>query len=318
LILNGWTVTAAFLAVCSAALGLVTVAALLRARARARARRAAHQGEAGSLADLLGLLIGALVIVRLVALPLHYLVLKSYVPFLADQGVMCAYGVTRVQAGWVRAVQTLGPAFLFTGGLWLALAAASARPRLVLAGVAASLALISSVSELIYLAVDKGGQAVTCCTQFSSVPATFERAGVRWTASPFAQPVVFGALQLVLLGGAWSMARSTMGRRNARALLGPALALAGVANLWVSHVFWRDELAPRVLGLPYHRCVYELLTDTRALGLAALFLLMATACVVWPPLLRRAPGGEQVGRALYRAGAWLQLSSLLLVVLHVV
>ena len=312
MILNGWTVTAAFLAVCSALLGLVTLVALLRARAR-------HRDDDGrSVTDLLGLLLGSLVIVRLVALPLHYLVLKSYVPFLADQGVMCAYGVTRVQAGWVRAIQALGPAFLFTAGLWLASAAASARPRLALAAVAAALAIASSGVELIYLAADKGGEAVTCCTQFSSAPAALEQAGVRWTSSPLAEPTTFGGLQLLLLVGAWWLARGAAARRNAPKWLGPTLALAAAANLWVSHAFWRDELAPRVLGLPYHRCVYELLTDTRALGLAALLSLMATACVVWPPLLRGAPGGERVGRELYRTGALLQLSSLLLVIVHVV
>lgn len=314
MILNGWTVTAAFLAACSTVLGLVTLVALLRARAR----HGAGQGDSTSVTALLGLLLGALFVVRLVGLPLHYLVLKSYVPFLADQGAMCAYGVTRVQAEWVRAVQALGPAFLFTAGLWLAFAAACARPRLLLASFAASLALASSVAELIYLAADKGGQAVTCCTQFSSAPATLERVGVQWAASPLAHPASFALLQLVLLAGAAWMGRSDARHRGARAWFGPLLALAGAANLAVSHAFWRDELAPRVLGLPYHRCVYELLTDTRALGLAALLLLGATACAVWPPLLRGARDGARVGVALYRAGFVLHLSSLLLVVVHVV
>lgn len=311
MILNGWTVTAAFLAVCSAVLGLVTLVVLVRARTR-------PSGDAGSVADLLGLLLGSLFIVRLVALPLHYLVLKSYVPFLADQGVMCAYGVTRVQAGWVRAVQVLGPAFLFTAGLWLAFAAASARPRRVLAIVAASLAFASSVAELIYLAAEKGGQAVTCCTQFSGAPATFERAGLQWEASPLGHPAAFVALQFALLAGAGWLGRSSAVRRTARTWLGRALALAAAVNLAVSHAFWRDELAPRVLGLPYHRCVYELLTDTRALGLAALLALGAMACAAWPPFLRGAPEGERVGMGLYRAGFVLHLSSLLLVIVHAV
>ena len=83
-------------------------------------------------------------------------------------------------------------------------------------------------------------------------------------------------------------------------------------------VLVRDELAPRVLGLPYHRCVYELLTDTRALGLAALLLFGATCSAAWPPLLRSAPEGERVGVALYRSGFVLHISSLLLVAVHVV
>jgi len=314
LILNGWTVTAAFLAACSTVLGLVTLVALLRARTR----HPVGEGDASSLKALLGLLLGALFTVRLFGLPLHYLVLKSYVPFLADQGVMCAYGVTRVQAEWVRAVQALGPAFLFTAGLWLAFAAACARPRLALASVAASLALASSIAELIYLAADKGGQAVTCCTQFSSAPATLERVGVQWTASPLAHPASFALLQLVLLVGAPWMGRAAAVHRSARAWLGPLLTVAAAANLAVSHAFWRDELAPRVLGLPYHRCVYELLTDTRALGLAALLLFGATCSAAWPPLLRSAPEGERVGVALYRSGFVLHISSLLLVAVHVV
>lgn len=314
MILNGWTVTEAFLAGCSGVLAMVTLAAVLRARARQRGAA----GDLGSQTALLGLLLGALLTVRLVALPLHYMVLKSYVPFLADQGVMCAYGVTRVQAGWVLAVQTLGPTFLFTAGLWLAFAAASSGPRLALAGVAAALALAVSGVELIYLAMDKGGQAVTCCTQFSSAPATFERVGVQWTASPLSQPALFGALQLVLLIGASWLGRTAEGPPIARAWLAMALAFAGAANLAVTHAFWRDELAPRVLGLPYHRCIYELLTDTRALGFAASLLLGATACVLWPPLLRRAPEGARVGARLYRVGFVLHLSSLLLVGVHLI
>ena len=67
----------------------------------------------------------------------------------------------------------------------------------------------------------------------------------------------------------------------------------GGLNLVATQWAWVDVLAPRVLRLPYHHCVYELITGTPALGLAALLAIAGSAGLSGPLALlawrRRAP-----------------------------
>ncbi|HKQ61754.1 MAG TPA: hypothetical protein VJS92_10705, partial [Candidatus Polarisedimenticolaceae bacterium] len=99
------------------------------------------------------------------------------------------------------------------------------------------------------------------------------------------------------------------------------LALLGGANLFVAHAAWTSELAPRVLGLPYHHCIYELLTDTLALGPAALMAVAGSAGLAWPLALQfgRRCDPETIGavqRAIYRYCAVALASELWIVAIH--
>jgi hypothetical protein len=316
-ILNGWVVGAAFVAAVSGAVALAAAVAALRSAVaatrgalRAETPRRDEDREARAMA-LGALLATTAIVLRCLAIPIHYAVLESYVPALAERGVMCAYGASEVQRELVLAVELSGPLAVFALGAWLvrARAAAVATRRgpaawgLVLAGL---LAVAASGVELAHLFADKGTRPVSCCSTLTGATAVAVAGGARLIASPFSAPALFVAVQAISLALA---ERSRRGRGR-----GWALAAFAPLQLAVAVAFGRDVLAPEVLGLPYHRCAYELVTGTLALGPAALFALAAALAAAWTPFAVASP---EVSAKLARAALTLQASALLLVALHV-
>ena len=80
----------------------------------------------------------------------------------------------------------------------------------------------------------------------------------------------------------WLVGRD--GDRRTRTVSAPwtlSLALLGVCNLLTTYWAWQHTVAPIVLQLPYHHCVYELLTDTPAFGVAAVLAIAGNGCLLW-------------------------------------
>jgi hypothetical protein len=311
MILNVWSVTTAFLAGISALLALAVGALAVRfglaGRGRARvASGAAQTGEESERrARLLLLLVAVLGLVRLVAWPELYLLLTSYVPELAPFGVMCAYGVTRVHPTQVLLLQVLGPALLWGIGLWCALAFADRGGRSGLAPIAwlafalAALALAVSGLELTYVFSEKLGRTVTCCTGADALGGS-ARADLVSPLQSFGVVSARASLALFLAGNgvviafAWLL-RGRLGRlrRSRASLLLAALALLAAANLGLTAGAWLDAIAPRLLGLPHHHCVYELVSGSPDLALAAALAIAGNACLLWPLPLELSSGPER-------------------------
>jgi hypothetical protein len=334
-ILNPWTVSSLFLSGVGLLLAAGALAVGLRGVGAARATSTRASSEAGEdLGHLLVILVGVLALVRLIAWPQFYLLLKSYVPELAPFGVMCAFGVTRIEPTLVAAIELSKPLALFGFGFWWLIVLlerradhvglARARNR-----VAVALALCAAVEcalEIMYVLRDKVGHPVTCCTQFLDTAAASGAASTAAPASGFvgANLALYCAVNALAAGLACAASRAPQKRSRWRASWSvSALAVLAVANLCVTYATWVAVVAPRVLGLPYHHCVYELLTDTPALGLAAVLACLGGACAIWPlglaPWKRRAPEVvERLQSSVYAAGALATASSLIIVLVHVV
>lgn len=314
MILNAWAITAAFLA---ATAGVVALAATITALVGVRTTR--ESAGAGPLFVLLGAILLGL---RIAAVPLHFAVLKSYVPALADRGVMCSYGASQVRPELVRAVEALGAAALLALGAWLvrssALVAAGrgeesarrgdTRQRAPWFALAAAVAVAASAAELVHLFADKGARPVSCCSVHTGTAAAL--GGARLEASLLGAPAVFAATHALLLVALLRAARRGAGAAEAAGVAGLASFAAVVA-----FGFSRDTLAPRVLGLPYHRCAHELLTDTLALGPAALLFGAGIVAAVLAPL---ASGAALITARLHTFAALATASALLVVAIHFV
>ncbi|MBT8484110.1 MAG: hypothetical protein HKO59_12300 [Phycisphaerales bacterium] len=328
MIVNVWTITAGFLAVVGAALavlaGLVAIQTIRGVKGAERTRREWLEDRG----HLLTLLVGVLALVRLVAWPHFYLLLESYVPDLAAYGVMCVFGVTRIEPELVRLLQWGKPVLLAGLGFWWVLGLADAdatttRPLRVRTWLTIPLALgvlVECGIELIYLLREKVGQPVTCCARFRDT----EAAAISDNLSPlYGLSVQTPAVTVVAyVAGSLlvAVAATWLSRRPRPAPVAAWLLVAGVAvSLLLTHWAWVDVVAPRVLRLPYHHCTYELLTDTIALGPAAVLTIFGHVAVVMPPWL--AIAGAQSPRwdgRLYRTGAIAIVSSLVIVGLHLV
>ena len=141
-----------------------------------------------------------------------------------------------------------------------------------------------------------------------------------WISAPAggSLPAALG-LNALAIGGAWTLARTTW---MVRGWAIPAvLSAVGVANLFVTHWCWIDVVAPRVLQLPYHHCLYELITDFPAFSIAALLTVLGNGGLVWPLLLgvwrRRAPDVvAALQRRVYALCAVALASAALIVAVH--
>lgn len=336
MILNVWTVTAFFLAGVGAL--LAAAAAWIAIQGLAGSARAhPERSGAGTNEDrlhLLALVLGVLAGVRLLAWPHFYLLLKSYVPELSSYGVMCAFGVTRIEPELVLAAQWIKPVLLTCLGFWLVHGVAVQRQttqpyfaRYALALLLALLALLDSGVEVTYLTREKIGSPVTCCTQFldtdaaqgasQPVAALPGLSSVNWSADWR----LYAGWNLLLIATCMLLARprargvtSPRSGFPSRVIVPSLLALGGLGNLVLTRWIWLEEVAPRVLQLPYHHCVYELLTDVPALGFAAALMVAGNACLLWPLGL---PSDSSVTRSIYALCAVALATGLLIVGVHV-
>lgn len=236
---------------------------------------------------LLAIVLGTLAITRIVAWPHFYWLLKSYVSNLRPFGVMCAFGVTQTDISLTLSLQVLKPAILLGLTSWHLLGLVDRRTphaplrftRMILALPLSVVMLIEAAMEMFFLFRDKAGQRITCCTPFirtDSVllpddPIPLEHLGI---SSIKQLSVVYFVAHAIMIG------LCVMGtRRASRSFLTSSVligltVLTGFSGLLITYVNWKQQVAPIVLQLPYHHCIYELITDTPAMGLAAVLALV--------------------------------------------
>jgi hypothetical protein len=253
-------------------------------------------------------LLGYLVLgVSLISWLVFYLMLDSFVP--QWPGAMCIYGVTQIGLGsngiygWlpklVSLVQILKPALVFAAGAALVLyqfyrhlGTRTLLPRVAsLFSVVAVMASLDATTALAYLAIPKRENVPTsgCCSASAvghepvQPPGLDEQQRLRW-----------GYYGCYLVIGALLLQRTRRSDRARLSLELPLLAMAAL-TLAVSMQFLIEVASPRLLHLPYHRCLYDLVPGVPESGVVLALLLWGTFCVGWSSLvgwLGRAPGSE--------------------------
>lgn len=318
---------ALFLACAGAALALaagVTAARALMARG--------DRHRATSLMHLAELCLMTLGITALVAWPQLYALMASYVDELRAFGVMCTYGVSQIHPQVVRLLEIGLPLTLWCVGASLLLTWVDrrtptgplSRRRAWTTLGAAAVALATFSLEARYVLLPKAGQPVSCCTQLSgsgvmALPtrSLFPAGGPGGHALPLT--LYFGLTALVIAAALWWAAAPAS---RGRTLLREALPILGILTLALSWAVWIASVAPLALRLPHHHCLYELLTDTLAMGLAGAATVAGCAGLVWLPVIAALgrPAAEEADLALRqvaRACALALASSLTIVAIHI-
>ncbi len=249
---------------------------------------------------LLMLVVVVTLIVFLLAYAHFYWMLRSYVPELATFGVMCAFGVTRIQPTLVLGYQIAMPMVMLGLGLACVLAYIDRREgSLVTLPImlwtmrcTAILGLGACVVNVFYIFAEKAGTPVTCCTQFLDTDAAnfvpIDSEVLARSASGSLRSMVFGVMTngCIILAAVFGRFRYSRGGASVGRPFAVLLALAAVGNLIVTRAAWLDHVAPRVLGLPYHHCIYELITDYPMMAFAAALSLTGNLCLWWLVVLR--------------------------------
>ena len=321
MISNPSSIVAAFVAALEAVLGLVTIAAALRAL-----RRPAGADDAVHFPVLLAATVAGLCAA---SWPLFYLTLQSYVG--RWPGVMCIQGVLRVGAGsegapgglpaLATALSILRPAAVLAAGSWIVLhlsnrgtrTAPLTRRVLAFLALSGALAAAAGGAELAYLLIPKEQRVLAdgCCT----VPANafLDAPGFRPFLGVFGEDGERAGTSALFFGGALVLAIATalLGRRPARALPPVVAAAAACAFLVVALGFANEVASPVVLHLPHHHCVWCLFAQApETLAGAALAVLGAFA-TIWAALAAPAaraaagdPATDRRVRALLRSASF--------------
>jgi hypothetical protein len=293
MILNGYAVLDVFISALRLGLGLLILWLGFFAW-RAWSRRAAAPDDITALENrsyLLFQMAGLLLALNIVAWPILYLLLQSYVP--EWPGVMCIYGVTQIGSDslgpgrflppLLKTLQTTKPALVFLSGAWFVLYLVNRRTRtapltgrlLVVLLASGLLAVGDAAAEIAYVTLPKKEEfASGCCTEAFDgasrasrfLPAAFVGdAEARYLYAAYYTVNV--GMVLALGGYRW------VSRHQAPKGWLPALLLGAVVSLVVNAVFLVEAAAPRLLRLPYHHCPYDLIPKApESLVAVALFL----------------------------------------------
>lgn len=299
--LNGYVVLDAFFSLLACLASVITVVlvgvSLMRLRAGPAGDTTWVEDRVYLAIQLIYVILG-LTVASWVAL---YLLLNDMVPLWP--GAMCIYGVTRIGegsagiTGWlptlVLLAQAAKPLVAFAAGAALVIyrvyrraGASELLPRVLGALlVVALLGTVASATELTYLGVPKRDVPVEsgCCSS-----AAADRDGI---APAHSQPSwltpAFFACPLLLAFLLWPRFRHVEQSRDPAegdaildARLLTSLALAAVA-LVIAGRFAADVAAPALLHLPYHHCVYDLVTVVPESGVALALLLWGSFSVGW-------------------------------------
>jgi len=313
-IVNAFSVVAAFAAILRALLGLIVLVAGILAIRRWRRSRKSEAGE-----ERLYLLLGSCITLALLAIvswPLLYLVLASYVPLWP--GIMCIQGVTRIGTGSVGAAAWLPrllsilavtkPLLIFVSGIWFVLHIANRRSRtdaltgsVLLALVSCGLlAVADSGVETAYLFIPKQEKSLAagCCGVDTAAVASTD-ASLPLLA---AEPDHTRALSTAFLGlGSGIVLALSAAIRRARAGVpsgGPWLwlSLAGaVLSLPLGLTFLGRAAAPWFLHLPYQQCIYCLVGQRPEVAVGIGLYVLGAFGVGWAVVVRRLGKGGGAG-----------------------
>jgi hypothetical protein len=340
MIVNKYSVLSLF--VDSLGLALAAVLALSAAWAARRIRRSRGELDADRaeqtihLATLVAMVCLAILVI---GWPLLYAMLDSFVPEIP--GAMCIYGVTKVMPVANALVQAARPALIFLLGAWLLLESMrrqsglpARRSRGMIALVLlAGLLSVGQGTEIYYIVnLDSLNPVSCCCCCGGGGSAKLQPAAyyLPWAEAGRAGRAAINALFFAgapLLAG-WLLLRARRGAPRSRrlALLESTLLLAAAVGLASAALLvFSEVLAPLLMRLPFHHCLYCLLFNRRAPDAPLIVANVVVGCFTagWAAVLQAALQTESPAaaawhwhRCLCRIGAATLAASVLMVVIH--
>lgn len=337
MILNAYTIVELFVEVISVAvMGWVAVVALALAARWSRARSAEERALVEDRSHLVLLASVVVLGVRLLNWPLFYATLHS---FIADiDGAMCIFGVTQVEPTLTSVAEVLKPATFFLIGGWLVLHQLDQRTRksalmgrkLAFVGVVALLVVGEAVVDAVLIISISPGTLVSCCTTVTDIMERPTRLVPKSLFGPdYAEFLGYG-----LYAGTFLLIACIAGLRGLIApgepprWRRPALGMVFLLALCNSALFVLAQIethAPKIMGLPFHHCLYCLWQYVPDTIVMYGFFIIATCCTGWvlvADLLGRSEETEAelpaYLRRLYGVSMFCYLAALIMNTVHLV
>jgi len=274
--------------------------------------------------------------IRLFSWPLFYTTLWSFVPDI--EGAMCIFGVTQVKPAFTKFIETVKPFVFWLIGAWLLLhvldqatkTSPLMRRRLLLLSLVSIIVFIDSIGEAVLVTQIRPGSPVSCCTTVTDLlnrptrttPESLlglqyaQHLGILYFVTNL---TLIGLIALIL----WRKKLEVTSQRR-RLWLG-FIFLFSLCNAVVFLLSQIEVIAPKIMHLPYHHCLYCLWQYVPDSMLMFLLFVLGTFAVGW------AFGLDIVGRVketadilprylkgIYTFGLSCLSVSLIIVILHLV
>lgn len=338
MIINKYSILMLFISGLGLLLAAATAGAAVWAAWRIRAGRDPQQASAAERSVHLARL-SAIVctIVLLLSWPLFYAMLASFVPEVP--GAMCMFGVTKVMPKTTLLIQVAMPVSVLVFGAWMLLDYARRRSGeairrargMVALALVAGLVAGTSATEVYYVTNMKSLNKVSCCSSFA------REARARLQAPSYYLPWELPAgtrrwlLQSAFFAGAavlvlWLLAKPVPGGGRRRRWFVAENMLLGAASLGfavASLAAFAEVFASRLMQLPFHNCVYCLVTNGRVPDAPVILanVTLGAFAAAWAAMLgiawkRSAPVPESLMRRMRVAGATMLSAAVLMVLVH--
>lgn len=302
-----------------------------------REKKATSLEEKGRIEDqsyLLFLIAIVILIVRLLNWPFFYATLQSFMDDI--DGAMCIFGVTQVRPLFTKFQEILKPVVFFLIGAWLLIhmldVATKTSPlmgrKLLFLSLLSIFVIVDSIGDMVLMMTIKPGFLVSCCTTVTDILTRPTRTTPESLLGPaYAQVLevsyfISNFILLVLLSFMlWRKKRNSISRWKRIPLF--LIFLFSIVSGFMFILAQIETLAPKMMGLPYHHCLYCLWQYVPDSIVMFIFFILGTFAVGWSftteAIGRKAEAARILPRYLkriYSFALFSLLASVMMVIIH--
>ena len=239
--------------------------------------------------------------IRLFNWPLFYATLQSFVSDI--DGAMCIFGVTQVKRILTGVSELIRPVSFFLMGGWLLINSLDHRTRtsplmgikLYFLSITAVVVIAESLLDVVLMFQIRPGTLISCCTTVTDILERPTRLipqsvlGGEYKSTLWYGYYTGNILLMVLCGICLRCITSSSALRWRRPVLG-ILFFYAMGNAAVFILTQIEIHAPRIMGLPFHHCLYCLWQYVPDTILMYILFILGTCAIGWAFLL------DMVGR----------------------
>jgi len=277
-----------------------------------------------------------ILVVRLLNWPLFYGTLQSFIPDI--EGAMCIFGVTQVRPVFTKFQESLKPIVFFLIGAWILVhmldratrTSPLMRRKLIFLSILSIFVVVDSIGDAVLMMTIRPGAVVSCCTTVTDILARPTKTTPESILGPGYAHILeisyfVGNFVLIGLVGfmLWGKKLETPSRRKGIPL--GLIFLFAIVNGFIFVLSQIETLAPKIMHLPYHHCLYciwQYVPDSIAMYL---FFIIGTFAVGWgftaDAIGRKGEAAEILPRYLkgiYGVALFCLSASLVMVIIHLV
>lgn len=254
--------------------------------------------------NLLVMIAVTVFIIKLLLWPFLYVTLNSYIPLV--QGAMCIFGVTQVQPLMSILIQITKPFVFFFLVLWLIVNKIDEKTErsllqkkgfLVLA-LASAISLIDSLFDLIYLTGFDIKTYVACCTTIFDLPerrftATISSVFLGKKYQLYIMPAYY-LTNILLLSFMVFILIYYQHTRRFPFFFVLGSGITSLINASVTVIATFESIAPKVMGLTDHHCIYCMWQYVPLSIGFSLFFIVGTFSPLWAAFIQFLKGNEAI------------------------